>query len=101
MSNQIVAVGEEDFTLGFELVGLNAHRAAELEELLKRKDIGIIILSQEEYDNQSSRVQQKIDTSIKPIVVLLSQEDVKGGHLREAVIRALGVDVLAQQEKKK
>jgi len=92
--NTIYAIGEEEFTLGFELVGIPARREEELEALLSEQDAGILILSQEEYNKQHKRLQQKIDQSIKPIVVILSEEDIKGGRLRDAVIRALGVDVL-------
>lgn len=92
--NTILAIGEEEFTLGFELVGIPGHRIEELETLLNEQNAGIVILSQQDYDKQDKRLQQRIDQSIKPIVVILSEEDIKGGHLRDAVIRALGVDVL-------
>ena len=91
--SQIVAVGPEEFTLGFELVGIGRRREEELEELLTQ-DIGIIILNQDSYDKLAIAVQRKIDKSIKPIVVVLSEQDSKGGHLRDLVVRALGVDVL-------
>ena len=35
-----------------------------------------------------------IDTLIKPLVVIMSQDDTKGTNLREMIIRALGVDLL-------
>ncbi len=93
--SKIIVVGDESFTLGFELVGIEAKPMKEFENLLhKDENIGIIIIPQEEYDTLSLKIKTKLDTLIKPIVVILSEEDIKGGNLRNAIIRALGVDLL-------
>lgn len=95
--SKIVVVGDESFTLGFELVGIEAKPMKDFENLLhKDEDIGIIIVPQEEYDALSLKIKTKLDTLIKPIVVILSEEDIKGGNLRNAIIRALGVDLLKE-----
>lgn len=95
--SKIVVVGDESFTLGFELVGIEAKPMKDFENLLhKDEDIGIIIVPQEEYDALSLKIKTKLDTLIKPIVVILSEEDIKGSNLRNAIIRALGVDLLKE-----
>lgn len=93
--SKIIVVGDESFTLGFELVGIEAKAMKNFEKLLhKDEDIGIIIISRDNYDTLSLKIKTKLDTLIKPIVVILSEEDIKGGNLRNAIIKALGVDLL-------
>jgi vacuolar-type H+-ATPase subunit F/Vma7 len=93
--DEIVVVGNEEFTLGFELVGIRSSPLSDLESLLsKGSGVGVIILSSEDYETLSLKVKKIIDTLLKPIVVILSSEDIKGGNLRELVVRALGVDLL-------
>ena len=93
--NEIIVVGDEEFTLGFELVGIRAYGIDSFEELISKNSLaGIIIISQENYDSLSLKIKNQVDRLLKPIVVILSQDDIKGGNLRDAIIRALGVDLL-------
>lgn len=92
---KIIVVGNEDFTLGFELVGIESRKTQDIEKLIsKNENIGIIILSEEDYNQLSLKIKNKIDSLLKPIVVILSKEDIKGNNLREKVMKVLGVDLL-------
>lgn len=92
---KIIVVGDEEFTLGFELVGIEGEPLEKLDELISNKsDAGIIVISQKDYDTLSIRTKNTIDKLIKPIVVILSEDDIKGSNLKDAIIRALGVDLL-------
>lgn len=93
--SKIVVVGDEAFTLGFELVGIESKPFSEFESLLsKDTDVGIVIINKADYDQLNLKLKTKLDTLIKPIVVILSEDDIRGGHLKEAIIKALGVDLL-------
>ncbi len=93
--SKIVVLGEEDFTLGFELVGIESNSLDKIEDLLRKESgIGIIIISQKDYDTLSIKIKNQIDKLIKPIVVILSDSDIKGNNLRNAIIKALGVDLM-------
>ena len=93
--SKIVVVGDEEFTLGFELVGIESKPLSKFDDLIsKNSDAGIVVISQKDYDTLSIRVKNTIDRLIKPIVVILSEDDTKGGNLRESIIKALGVDLL-------
>ncbi len=93
--NKIIVVGDEEFTLGFELVGIESRQIKDIEKLISKiENTGIIILSQESYENLSLKIKNKIDSLLKPIVVILSKDDIKGNNLREKVMRVLGVDLM-------
>ena len=93
--SEIVVVGNEEFTLGFELVGIKAYGIDKFEELIsKNSNSGIVVISQDDYDGFSLKIKNQIDKLLKPIVVILSEDDIKGGNLRDAIIKALGVDLL-------
>jgi vacuolar-type H+-ATPase subunit F/Vma7 len=93
--SEIVVVGKEEFTLGFELVGIKAQTFDKFEELIsKNSNTGIVIIEKSEYDTLSLKIKTQVDKLLKPIVVILSEDDIKGGNLRNAIIKALGVDLL-------
>lgn len=93
--NKIVAIGNEEFTLGFELIGIESYELIELEKLIsKGNDIGIVIINQADYDTLSIKLKNDISKLLKPIVVILSADDVKGNTLKEKIIKALGVDLM-------
>ncbi len=95
---EIVVVGKEDFTLGFELVGIKAYSFDKFEEVIsKHSNAGIVIISQEDYEQLSLKLKGQVDRLLKPIVIILSEDDIKGGNLRQAIIRALGVDLLKEK----
>ena len=53
--NKIVAIGNEEFTLGFELIGIESYELIELEKLIsKGNEIGIIIINQRK-DKQNQK----------------------------------------------
>ena len=92
---EIIVVGNEEFTLGFELVGIKSVRMDKFEELIsKTSQAGIVIISQDDYDTLNLRLKNTISKLVKPIIVILSKDDIKGGDLRKQIIRSLGVDLL-------
>jgi len=93
--NKIVVVGNEEFTLGFELIGIESYELIELEKLIsKGNEIGIVIINQNDFDTLSIKLKNDISKLLKPIVVILSADDVKGNTLKEKIIKALGVDLM-------
>lgn len=93
--DKIIACGNEEFTLGFELVGIQAKPISEIEKLIKKNSqIGVIIIDKQDYETLNLKLKNQITKLIKPIVVILSKEDIKGGNLKKAVIKAFGVDLL-------
>jgi vacuolar-type H+-ATPase subunit F/Vma7 len=95
MNEQIVAVGNQDFTFGFEIAGLKAFSEDEFSYAISKEvEAGIVILDEAVYEKLSQREKQQVTTMTKPLVVILSQNDTKGSNLREMIIKSLGVDLL-------
>ena len=94
--SKIVVSGSEEFSLGFELVGIEYFDLKNLESLIydSSHDVGVVILEKESYDELSVRMQAEIKRIIRPIVVILSKEDVKGDSLRDEIIKTMGVDLM-------
>jgi len=68
---EIVVVGNEEFTLGFELVGIKSVRMDKFEELIsKASSAGIVIISQDDYDTLNLRLKNTVSKLVKPIIVI-------------------------------
>jgi len=92
---KIIVLGNEDFTLGFELIGIEAMTIDSIDEILANKfNVGIVIISKVDYDSLSSRLKNMISKSLKPIVIILSKEDLRANSLRDKIIKAMGVDLM-------
>lgn len=92
---KVVVVGDEEFTMGFEIVGIESHPTEKFEEIIQQKEtISIVVVNQKDYEGFSIKVKNQITKMLKPIVVILSEDDIKGSSLKEKVIKVLGVDLM-------
>ena len=93
----IAAVGSEEFTLGFRLAGVDeSHKPedfdAKISSLLEREDIGIIVTQDSEISKASKKTRRKIETSVDPVVIGLSEE-AESERLQEKIKKAIGADI--------
>jgi V/A-type H+-transporting ATPase subunit F len=101
----IAAMGGSDFTLGFELVGIKKIIATDnldadgrlelITETMRNDTIGIIIMDEEILNGINVYERQQLESSIRPVVVLLRSEPGDSGTLRRQIMRAIGVDLYA------
>jgi vacuolar-type H+-ATPase subunit F/Vma7 len=95
--------GGSEFTLGFELAGINTiistndldenERHELLFNTLKRSDIGVLIADERALIGLSSTDRMLIENYIRPVVIVLSETASDTGSLRRQILRAIGVDV--------
>ncbi len=95
---EIAAVGDEYFVTGFLAAGIkNAFVAdnaeKEIEELLARDDIAIVITDKKTFDTLSERLKEKVMTQVKPTAVILSHDIGGEENLRLMIKRSLGIDL--------
>ena len=91
-------VGDEQFVLGFKLLGINKTRKIineedfedNLNDMFRDKEIGIIIIQPEYYKKLSTKTKLRVDTSVVPSVIVLGElSDI----LRDKIRHVIGVDL--------
>lgn len=95
---EIAVVGDEDFVLGYKLVGIRKTYPAEDEELesvindvLQDTGVGILVLSSRSLGKVSAGAKRRIMASSHPVVISVGAEQEE--DLREKVKKAIGVDL--------
>ena len=96
---EIAVVGSADFTLGFQLAGINhlynvdtvEESAEHLKELLNDKKIGIVVVNSELLAQLPERLRIRLSDSITPTVLGIGTEE--DNTLRESIRKAIGVDL--------
>jgi V/A-type H+-transporting ATPase subunit F len=94
---KIAVIGDEEFTLGFELAGVNQIYGAEnyrenVEELLEKDEVGIVIAHSRDIEELPARVKKRVEESVEPVVVELSEQP-GTEKLGEKIKRAIGIDI--------
>jgi len=102
--DEIVVVGSPEFITGFRLAGVRNTIPVDrnniesvLEDLLKSKTTGIIVLSHEDVQNVHIELREKLWRSVKPVVVSIGSEPER--DLRDKIKRTLGVDLYKEEQK--
>ena len=96
---EIAVVGSSDFTLGFQLAGINRLYHSEsveestehLKELLNDKSVGIVVVNSELLTQLPERLRVRLSNSITPTVLGIGTEE--DNTLRESIRKAIGVDL--------
>ena len=93
----IGVIGSDEFTLGFRLAGVQKVFDKEnyqetIQDLLDRDDIGIVVAEQDDVEELPGRIRNKVESSVDPVVVSLSEEGEATG-LNDKIRRVIGVDL--------
>jgi vacuolar-type H+-ATPase subunit F/Vma7 len=99
--------GGSEFTLGFELVGIDTiittdglsdqQRIDLLFETLQRHSVGILIVDERSLAGITPPDRMIIENYIRPVVIVLSEQASDTSSLRRQIIRAIGVDVYNEE----
>ena len=96
---EIAVIGTPEFTLGFQLAGINRLHHPDgdeeltetIRDLLNQKDVGIVVIDSADLTRLSDRLRSRIADSITPTVLGIGTEE--DNTLRESIKSALGVDL--------
>ncbi|APW97450.1 V-type ATP synthase subunit F [Halobiforma lacisalsi AJ5] len=108
MSQEIAVVGSPEFTTGFRLAGVrrfenvpDEEKDAELDDavadVLEDEGVGIVVMHDDDLDYLSRGVRQNVETSVEPVVVTIGS-GTGGGGLRDQIKRAIGIDLMEEDE---
>lgn len=96
---EIAVVGPLEFTLGFQLAGVenlfnpadDEEMAETLRSLLNQNEVGVVVVDNIDLMRLPERLRQQLSDSVTPTVLGIgTQED---NTLRESIKSALGVDL--------
>jgi V/A-type H+-transporting ATPase subunit F len=96
---ELGVIGDEDFILGFKLVGIRKTFVptqlepldVRIEQAMEDEDIGILVMEDKDFKSLDSLTQKRLTESIKPTVITIGlEEDVA---IREKIKQAIGVDL--------
>ena len=108
MSQEIAVVGSPEFTTGFRLAGVRRfenvpddEKETKLDDaamdVLEDDGVGIVVMHDEDLEYLSRGVRQDVETSVEPVVVTIGS-GTGGGGLREQIKRAIGIDLMEEDE---
>ncbi|AHG00278.1 ATP synthase subunit F [Halostagnicola larsenii XH-48] len=108
MSQEIAVVGSPEFTTGFRLAGVSRFENVPDDEKDERLDdaataaleddgVGIVVMHDDDLEYLSRNVRQEVETSVEPVVVTIGS-GTGGGGLREQIKRAIGIDLMDEDE---
>ena len=99
---KIGVIGSKEFTLGFELAGVQEtfptksteEYREKITQIIKEKqeEIGILVANKEDVAELPKRIQNNVNQSVDPVTVILS-EDGESQHLQEKIKKAIGADI--------
>ena len=96
---EIGVVGNDLFTIGFRLVGIekwfNVNEEVPVENAIKTalqdKEIGGLVIHDEDWKELDASLRKKLSNSVKPTVIAIGAEVDEG--LRDRIKTAVGVDL--------
>lgn len=97
MSSKVIALGKPEFTLGFRLAGIQTIEAKEpkqdIEELLSKEEIGIIITDEKTMNELPTFFREMVEARVKPVTVVVSADAASNETMRKKIKKAIGVDL--------
>jgi V/A-type H+/Na+-transporting ATPase subunit F len=98
---ELAVIGNNEFVMGFELIGLSKVFEAETAEKIKYsftkamgdQNIGIIVTNDAAIEKLEGNFRRQVESSITPVVVVLSSKGGAQENLREMIKKAIGIDL--------
>jgi V/A-type H+/Na+-transporting ATPase subunit F len=98
MMRSVAVVGDEEFTLGFQLAGvvkafvLKDQPDRTIRELMTNKEIGLIIIQESQLARLSEELREQAADSIEPVFLTITEEDTNE-EMRKLIKKSIGVDL--------
>ena len=104
----MAVLGGDEFTLGFELVGIKTvirtdglgpdKRLDAIMRAMRDPAIGILIVDAQALSGIGAYERAQLENAIRPVVVVLHATSGETGDLRRQIMRAIGVDLYAHDD---
>ena len=102
--SELAVVGDSEFVMGFQLIGIKKIFEGESRQDLKEKftetmkdfNVGIIVTNDSSIKKLDQNFRRNVENSITPVVVVLSIDAFAQDNLRDMIKKAIGIDLLAR-----
>ncbi|PSG99302.1 MAG: V-type ATP synthase subunit F [Nanohaloarchaea archaeon SW_7_43_1] len=93
----IAVIGEREFTVGFELAGIQKTYGKEnykekIQELIQSDELGIVVAEKSDVQELPERIRNDVNKSVNPVVVALS-EKAEDSQLQDKIKKVIGIDL--------
>ncbi|PSG99928.1 MAG: V-type ATP synthase subunit F [Nanohaloarchaea archaeon SW_4_43_9] len=93
----IAVIGEREFTVGFELAGIQKTYRKEnyrekIQELIQSDELGIVVAEKSDVEELPERIRNDVNESVDPVVVALS-EKAEESRLQDKIRKVIGIDL--------
>jgi V/A-type H+-transporting ATPase subunit F len=96
---EIAVIGNSDFVLGFRLAGIRktyeaeqAEFEARIQTIMNDKNVGILVIHNDDLKKLSVHMQKILDDSVEPTVIAIGGKG-ESTNLRDKIKQAVGVDL--------
>lgn len=99
---ELAVVGDNEFVMGFQLIGIKKVFEGEskpelkkcFEDSLKDEKIGIVVTNDKALSKLDSSTRRQVENSVTPVVVTLSLSSFAQDNLRDMIKKAIGIDLM-------
>ena len=102
--SELAVVGDSEFVMGFQLIGIKKIFEGETRQELKEKftqalrdiNVGIIVTNDSSIKKLDPNFRRNVENSITPVVAVLSIDEFAQDNLRDMIKKAIGIDLLSR-----
>lgn len=99
--SELAVVGDNEFVMGFELIGIRKIFEGETREKLREcfsgamsdRTIGVVVTNESAMNKLEPNFKRVVENSVTPVVVVLSTKAGAQENLREMIKKAIGIDL--------
>ena len=94
----IAVLGNDEFIVGFQLAGIKDiiqvtnNPFSDIQEIKKRKEIGIVVLDEKIVENLDVHQKQEIENSVEPVFITLSTKT-EQESLKRLIKKSIGIEL--------
>ena len=94
----IVVLGSNEFIVGFQLAGIketieaSSEPIKDIEELKKRKEVGIVVVDEKIMESMDADQRQEIEDSVDPVFIPVSTK-VEQDSLKRLIKKSIGIEL--------
>ena len=98
---EIAVVGDSEFAMGFQLIGIKkvflgstSHDIKSCFEEAMSPDIGLVVTNDRAVSKLDPISRKRVESSVSPIILILSKESMAQENLRDMIKKAIGIDLM-------